>query len=360
MANCSRVSGKLFLLSIILLLPYIINYANNKGNNHNVSFATNNELKRLLAEPANDLEANNNPQYGAVNYKPVNAANASPVNAANASPVNAANANPVNAADANPVNAADANPNDDAEYDPDEDYYSDAESFLGSDSEYEMFSDPESSLESESESEPEFINEVSHEERPKFFRKSKQNNDESQTEENDVESNQGAAGGMPLNNLFQGVNQDEIQKMFATMPFHISNIINFKGMLNNDVSNDEEVDEEKKAHMDAKIGKIGNMLTEFISKFNLGDSIQQNMDEIIGLTQNCDLDSDPMSFLKFISVATTLASSFADTFKDENGKPDKRKMQEQGKLMSEHMQHIIKEVSKPLPEAQTKNKPSKN
>lgn len=131
--------------------------------------------------------------------------------------------------------------------------------------------------------------------------------------------------------------------------------MSLKEMLSNDLSNNDEIDEEKRAHMDEKIDKIGNMLTDFISEFNLGDLIQQNMSEILNLTQNGELNQDPISFMKFLNVASSLANSFADTFKDKNGKPDKRKLQEQGKLMKAHMKMILKEVNKPLPEKQTEN-----
>ncbi|CAD2083705.1 Plasmodium exported protein, unknown function [Plasmodium vinckei lentum] len=467
MANCSPVSGKLFLLSIILILPYIVNYAPNKENSYNASFSTNKDLKRFLAEPAEDfgLDFNTGSQVSLNTGSQVSLNTGSQVSLNTGSQVSlntdsqnnldtgsqvSLNNGPEDELEPNleDNSAFDADDDeeigiediaehfaeDDEEHDEniaehavehngeaggegdgeidvssdrDDDELSDPESCLASDSDDDEFSDPPSSLESESESEPEFDNdnlEPADESsmdlgaKPKFFRKSRQNNhasrrsryndfdsdpefdddednlelahaapkghearhrafrkskhnyhEEDQIEEDDIEAERAMAE-ESLDQLFSNIDPAEIQNAFlSSIPF-MPAIGGFGSLPNVNALNNDENDPEKQAKIDAKVNTIDNMLGELIDDFNLSETIQENMGDIQDVAHQLQHDPRSVSATKLVNVIASLASSLAQSCMDENGEIDPSKAEANAYLMKEKLDKIVEEANKPISE----------
>ncbi|CAD2083610.1 Plasmodium exported protein, unknown function [Plasmodium vinckei brucechwatti] len=397
MASCSPVSGKLFLLSIILILPYIVNYAPNKENSCNASFSTNKDLKRFLAEPAEDLglDLNNVPED---ELEP------------NLEDNNEFDADDDEEHDIEDINehAVEHNDEDDGEVnansDQDDDEFSDAESCIAYDSDDDgELSDAPSSLESDSESDPEFDNNDNLEPadessmdlgaRPKFFRKSRQNNhasrrsrhndfdsdpefddddednlelahaarhralrkskhnnyEEDQVEEYDIEAERAMAE-ESLDQLFSNIDPAEIQNAFlSSIPF-MPAIGGLGSLSNANALNNDENDPKKQAKIDAKVNTIDNMLGELIDDFNLSETIQENMNDIQDVAQQLQHNPRSVSASKLVNVIASLASSLAQSCMDENGEIDPHKAEANAYLMKEKLDKIVEEANKPISE----------
>ncbi|KEG00257.1 Plasmodium exported protein, unknown function [Plasmodium vinckei vinckei] len=404
MANCSPLSGKLFILSIILILPYIVNYAPNNENSHNVSFSTNKDLKRFLAEPAEELELdlNNAPED---ELEP-------------------------NLEDNDEFEGEDDENNDVSSERDDDDYFSDPESCLASDSDYDddddMDFDHPSTLEYEYESDPEFDNnddpefdnnddpEIDNNDdleagdesrdleagdesrelgaRPKFFRKSRQNNnalhrarandvdsddefdddednaevahaprnrpfrkpknnnnEEDQVEEGDIDVDRAMAE-ESLGQLFSNIDPEEIQNAFlSSLPFMI-NLGGFGNLANANALTNDENDPKKQAKIDEKVNTVDKMLEELIDDFNLSESIQENMADIQNVAQQLQHDPKSVSPVKLVKVIASLANSIAQSCLDENGEIDPNKAEASAHLMKEKLDKIVDEANKPISE----------
>ncbi|SCM18955.1 Plasmodium exported protein, unknown function [Plasmodium chabaudi chabaudi] len=392
MANCSLISGKLFLLSIILILPYIVNYAPTKETSYNASFATNKDLKRLLAEPTGDLGNNSNSQVSLntiggsqVSLNTIGGSQVS-LNTIGGSQVSLNNApenvehnlenNSEHAVEEDEEdvvehvigNAGQVVEEDDEEDDEEEDeeddddgVLSDADSCLVSESDSDVESDPDSSLESESEHELDDDDLAQADQssmnlgaRSKIFRKSVQHgnashrrdDDSDDDEEDQVEENDMELDGQ-MSQLLMNIHPQEIQKMIYNSYNLNKHLCDIENIMSHLLANDKD-DPEQRAKLDARVNAIDNMLKGLIKDFNLSEPIQHTMAEIEAVAQQVQQDASSVDPEKMAHIVSTLTASIVQSQLDEHGNIDSDKVAAHANELKERVGQIFEEVQKPL------------